>query len=735
MAWKEMSSGFSSLRIYRLAIDPNNTETIYAQSGSYPFSSRLFKTVNGGKTWKEINSAPTSDVCLVHDPKDSGIVFLGGYGKIWKSPDGGSNWKQFEVDMGVSSIGALAIDPQNTQTLYAGGEYGGGVFKSTDGGASWNLASAGLRAVVIDALAIDPQTSQILYAGTSLEGVFKSVNGGKTWKAINSLLRTSISGLAIDPQNPRIVYAGEKYYEGGVYKSTDRGETWNRVYSSQDSGVTCLAIDPQDTQTLYAGDSGAGMFKSNNRGKTWQKLNLDLQYGSFTCLAIDPKTPHTLYAGSSGNGVYRSTDGGANWSKIGPEPDLWIYCLAIDPQNPQTLYTAAIGGVFKSIDGGATWSQIDPQTSWSEVTSLAIDPKSTQTLYAGTQECGVFKSTDGGETWNSFNSGFTYTHLYPVNSLAIDPRDPGTIYAGTEYASVFKRKDSMCPTVGTPSSPMPAEGATGVDPSSTVVLSWAPAANASSYDVYSHETSLATYLSKTTYTLPWPTLREGNTYCWRVVARNSCDEVSSGPDWCFTTGCLTPGIPASPSPADGASGLGTSSLNLAWAANSSAANYDLYFGTSPSPPRVSSFQTTTSYNLPLLSAETVYYWKVDARNNCGDINGGPTWSFSTAASGGSVIGTWKLVSINGQPANPADPLTYVITATTATSQTKDCTEEGTYSLIGNVFTVTITSVSGSCGDSVGDQFSHTITIDGDTLTIVTDDEELGPATHVFTRVK
>jgi photosystem II stability/assembly factor-like uncharacterized protein len=113
------------------------------------------------------------------------------------------------------------VDPQNPDTLYAAGAFGDpgrdGVFKSSDGGASWNAINSGLPARSgVHVLAIDPQNSRTVYAGSSGSGVFKSVDGGEGWSAVNSGLTTlSVNSLAIDPQDSSTVYAATA--GGGVF--------------------------------------------------------------------------------------------------------------------------------------------------------------------------------------------------------------------------------------------------------------------------------------------------------------------------------------------------------------------------------------------------------------------------------------------------------------------------------------------------------------------------------------
>src|SRR5206468_3479505 len=107
---------------------------------------------------------------------------------------------------GGGFITALAVDPQNPNTVYAG-TIGGGVFKSANGGASWSAANFGLTAADVRALAVDPRNPSTVYAGTNGAGVFKSTNGGASWSAANSgLTATDVHALAVDPQSPSTVY-------------------------------------------------------------------------------------------------------------------------------------------------------------------------------------------------------------------------------------------------------------------------------------------------------------------------------------------------------------------------------------------------------------------------------------------------------------------------------------------------------------------------------------------------
>ncbi len=113
-------------------------------------------------------------------------------------------------------IYALAIDPTTPDTLYVG-RYGG-VSKSINGGDSWTPVNTGLTNTDVRALAIDPSTPTTFYAGT-YGGVFKSTNGGGNWTAVNTgLTNRQVWALAINPATPDTVYAGT--WGGGVFVIT-----------------------------------------------------------------------------------------------------------------------------------------------------------------------------------------------------------------------------------------------------------------------------------------------------------------------------------------------------------------------------------------------------------------------------------------------------------------------------------------------------------------------------------
>jgi hypothetical protein len=212
---------------------------------------------------------------------------------------------------------------------------------------------------------------------------------------------------------------------------------------------------------------------------------------------------------------------------------------------------------------------------------------------------------------------------------------------------------SSCGSPGAFNLSSPVNGS--AQPSATISLSlmWGASAGASSYDVYFGPSPNPPILVNQMGTNKTVSVAAGNTYYWKIVAKNSCGQTSApvSGTWTFSVAipptCSSPGTFNLTSPSNGASfPSGITSVNLTWGTASGANSYDLYFGTTTNPPfLVSQSGTSRSVNI---SAGQTYYWKVIAKDSCGQpaSSSGP-WSFSVAQPSGSLI-----VSVQDQAGNP-----------------------------------------------------------------------------------
>jgi hypothetical protein len=295
----------------------------------------------------------------------------------------------------------------------------------------WRRLAAGPGGNPVAALAVDPLNGGSLYAGTSF-GLFKLIIGeSNDWMPL-SLPSPPIRPVVIAPTDPLSIYAiilGDPGPIRGLrdtvlMRSRDAGKTWSAMLP----GIYSIAIDPSRPTTVYAGASptfsfyATGVSKSNDGGDHWGASS-----GDFPCEVLATSLdPATVYAAGLGR-IYKSTDGGVTWSAV--HAGDFIYAMAVDPVSPSTTYAgSAIGtypsphGVLRTADAGATWSFFPvPEYSFGPV---VVDPSS-RAVFLGT-EGGVLRSDDEGEHWTPFNDGLTG---FSVSSLVLGPRQ--TLYAGT----------------------------------------------------------------------------------------------------------------------------------------------------------------------------------------------------------------------------------------------------------------------------------------------------------------
>ena len=310
---------------------------------------------------------------------------------------------------------AVAGSYRQKNTFYFGGT-GGGVWKTTDGGSNWKNISDKYFGGSIGAVAVAPSDESVLYVGEGensmrgnvsegLGGMWRSSDGGKTWQNLGLKDARHIIRIVVHPKNPDQVWVAAMGHlfgpntERGVYKTMDGGKTWQRtLYVNDQTGASDLVMEPGNPQVLYAG--------------TWRVL----------------RTPHSLESGGTGSGLWKSTDGGDTWRNITQNKGLpkgtWgIVGVAVAPSNTEKLYAiveAEKGGLYTSADGGDNWTLASSdnnirQRAW-YYTKVFIDPQNENLVYA--PNVGFMVSKDGGKTFGSLRTPHGDHH-----DLWLDPED------------------------------------------------------------------------------------------------------------------------------------------------------------------------------------------------------------------------------------------------------------------------------------------------------------------------
>ncbi|HUJ79481.1 MAG TPA: hypothetical protein VLY45_04105 [Nitrospiria bacterium] len=313
----------------------------------------------------------------------------------------------------------IALDPQNTENLYALTTYSIGVLRSRDGGEHWTQINKGIRSYSLYQLTVHPRNPKILYLGAGGAGLYKSTDGGDTWIEMNQgLQNTDIGELVLHPDNPDIVYV---VTSTGVFKSPDGGAHWVALNQGDDFSESqqyqSLLVLPTSPPTLFLA-SRRGLYTRREGDAGWVAVPGILNNKQISALADDPRTGR-LYAGVmrrgkttktlNEGGLFVSEDRGAHWTRLGKglERD-WIRTIVIDPVDPRTIYLTTSGrGLLKSRDGGLSWNEINAGLADGDrdFRDLVMDPRDRNVLYAGSHGYWLYRTRDAGASWTPLPLG------------------------------------------------------------------------------------------------------------------------------------------------------------------------------------------------------------------------------------------------------------------------------------------------------------------------------------------
>ncbi len=415
------------------------------------------------------------------DPRDSNVVYIGAAeGGVWKTTDGGAHWIPLTDNQPSLATGSIAIDPNHPDTIYVGtGEenfagdsyYGAGILKSNDAGATWTNIMGPFLRDKIGAIAVDPADSQVLLCA-SASGIWRSADAGGTWKAV--LLGSGIS-VVFDPGSDTGVYATLGNVNGsplnGVYHSADAGLTWTPLrgaapaaFPSVNAGRIELAVSKAAPSTLFAqvqdsstANFGAllGVYKSTDAGLTWNKLPISgalaAQWGDQlwydNTLRVSPVDPNLVYAGALQ--LYRSLDGGTTWTmpvQTGPNGVVLHvdhHYLAFTPDGSK-LYIGNDGGVYSTTDISASrvnWNSLNSTLAITQFyPGMTIDPANPQSALGGAQDNGT-QRFGGDRNWSEVTCG-------DGGYAAIDPSLPEMAYGACQEIAVRRTLDLFDDTLG-----------------------------------------------------------------------------------------------------------------------------------------------------------------------------------------------------------------------------------------------------------------------------------------------
>ena len=260
--WNHANNGLNDLHIQSIALDGSNIYIGTQFAGTH-------RSLDGGNTWTSVNGGLGTNHTsfLADDPSSSDVLYAATPAGVSISSNGGGVWIGINGDIANNhdlKVQSLAIDSANiaNRRIYISTS-SSGVFYSPLSSIAWTNISLGLENKFIYAIAIDPNNTNTLYAGTRGNGAYKSIDRGASWFAINTGIRATdqdiihVNTLAIDPNNSNIVYAGTE--TRGVYRSVNGGDSWTQSNDGLENlNINILKIDPS-TSRVFVGTNGSGI--------------------------------------------------------------------------------------------------------------------------------------------------------------------------------------------------------------------------------------------------------------------------------------------------------------------------------------------------------------------------------------------------------------------------------------------------------------------------------------------
>ena len=487
--WNAIFDNFPWLAIADINIDPTNSKIIYVATGDpnisgYPFvGDGVYKSVDGGQTWKNIGPAGTQIISkILINPVNPLILYASSMGLpfqrdklrgIYKSSNGGVSWEKVWHASDDTGIIDLILDPFNANIIYAASwprvrnnresllsGVNASIFKSVDGGNSWIKSDNGLKlgpkgriGLVASKLTPNMLFSIVIGENNEWEGFYKSVNGGVSW--INLLTNTGSNSLPdnamgnfgwyfgkieVNPKNDQDLFI----LGVDLWRSKDGGVTWflgappwyeNKVHADKHDLVFI-----NETGLLLASDGG--VYQSKDNGQNWVDYE-EVPATQFYRIASNPHEQNAYYGGAQDHGTLK-----------GENPQNWVrlyggdgFQQVFDPKNDNILYTLTQNGSIlvstnKGLSFNSAMNGIDKFEPVAWDAPLIGSPFNANTLYTGTSR--VYKNSEGpNASWKAISNDLTDGNIFGarfhnITTINESSKLHGLLYAGTSDANCWR---------------------------------------------------------------------------------------------------------------------------------------------------------------------------------------------------------------------------------------------------------------------------------------------------------
>ena len=477
-------------RIARIIVHPTRPDTVVVAALGPLFADSpergVYRTTDGGKSWEKTLyvDARTGAADLAVDPQNPDVLYAsmwtvrrqawtfvsGGPGSgLYKSVDGGKTWRKLVKGLPDGDLGRIgvAVSPARASRLYAIVEAKKTAFyMSDDAGENWqkgNDSSADVtwRPFYFANVVPDPKNFERVYKGGL--NLAASEDGGKTFVGVGgggfggAPYHSDLHAVWIDPKNTEFMVIGT---DGGVYQSLDRGNTWRPCENIPVGQFYHVSYDMRTPYNVYGGlqDNGTWTAPSTRSGGVPNRLWESLLGGDGFWAFPDAKDQDVVYCEYQGGHVSRVRLSSGETKDIQPlrgqgDPKLrfnWNAPLHVGPSG--ALYMGA-QYLYRTRDMGDTWEKISPDLSTNDPAKLQQDksgglsidnstaenhctvyaigesPKDASVVWVGTDDGQLQLTRDGGKSWMNVSKNLTGLPPFTwISSVAPSSYDAGTCF-------------------------------------------------------------------------------------------------------------------------------------------------------------------------------------------------------------------------------------------------------------------------------------------------------------------
>jgi photosystem II stability/assembly factor-like uncharacterized protein len=330
--WQISGPHFGGWEIFHVKGSPVDPNRLYASQNTSWFGQIIQRSNDGGQTWEPAGNR------FVYDGTPGTHLWYDGTPHPWE----------------FKRIWHLEPSLTDPDTVYAGGE-DAALFRTTDAGQTWEELAAlrthrtaggwqpGAGGLGLHTILIDPSNHDRMFIAISAAGAFKTEDGGRSWRAINSGLKSDgipnpdaeaghcVHRIAMHPSRPDVLFM-QKHWD--VMRSNNGGESWEEVSGNLPSDfgfpIDVHAHEPETIYVVpiksdsehYPPDGRLRVYRSRTGGHEWEALTSGLpQSHCFVnvlrdAMAVDQLDSCGIYFGTTGGQVYVSPDGGDHWTTI-----------------------------------------------------------------------------------------------------------------------------------------------------------------------------------------------------------------------------------------------------------------------------------------------------------------------------------------------------------------------------------------------------------------------------------